>query len=213
MSLEGVPQRLYDSLQDHKMAFTVGVGTILVNALAPEAFVVYADDSFGRQAALALPSVIPVDELTPSRAVNIGSQAAFIAGTLVLADHEIKRGTTTKWGLLGTAVLSQGAACGFDALADRTWLTPEEKKLPDIGNSSVILGILTKFALDHFPDTRQRLAGAALGTIAVGATVGAYAVEGNQGGKLGMVSHAAGIAAGVLAHWLGKWFKAPARQV
>jgi hypothetical protein len=265
MSLEGVPGRIYDSFQNHKMAVTVGVGTALVNALAPEAFLVHADDSLSRQARLALFSAIPVDEVTGNRTADIVTQSAFIAGTLVVADHELKRGTTTKLGLLGTAVLSQGAACGFDALADRTWLTPEEKKLPDVGNSSVVLGLLTKFALDHFPDTkrpwlkarqdspetqgdegdrpkplkdkylqtavnalnpkvldvltreeygatRQRLASAALGTMAVGATVGVYVVEGNQGGKLGMISHAAGIAAGALAHWLGKWFKAPSKK-
>ncbi|HZL07639.1 MAG TPA: hypothetical protein VFC50_00395 [Candidatus Dormibacteraeota bacterium] len=214
--IQNTPGWLYEGFQNAKALTTVTVGSIiLAKVLDPDLGVVTAGSSLVKQAEFAFPSIIPDAPIT-GEPYDLGIDVAFTAATLAVAGQELNNGHTTKKGLLGTATLAQVLASGWDAIADRTWLNPAEKKLPDDGDSSVLGGILTKAALDHFWAARQNeefgtgkklLVGAGLGTVALMSTVGALAAEGSQGGKLDMISHAAGITAGAIAHFVGRFLK------
>jgi|GEM_PF-2888867 len=176
---------------------------VLANTVGREALVVHADDPLLEQAKLSIFSAFPAPSLGDyGRTVNVGTQ---IATTVV--SLECARSTTGASGLAGTAVAAQLAACGADAAVERTgWLSHAERAQEDVGFSAIGVAWFTKFLLDRAQASQERgqrwLAGA--GVFAGSAVIGLPLYEGSQGGKLDAVSHAAGLAIGVLAHKQGQ---------
>jgi hypothetical protein len=211
MSLENVPQRIHDGFQYARTAAVVSAGTVLFNVLLPHEFIVRDTDSIGKQALLAYPSALPDPSITGDRAHDVAVDTTFTALGTGLAAYEVGKGNTTPWGMVGVVGLSQ-AAGSIATGAISPILTPAERAEPNVGNSSILAGIVAKASMDHLAIARQRgekkkaaaiVAGQTALTLA--ATFGAYVLEGSNGGLEDAVAHLAGIAAGVAAYFVGKW--------
>ena len=165
---------------------------------------VYANDPFSTQAERSLQSALP----TPVMTGNLLADFAIQASETILTT-EIVRRTSSARQLLGSAIVSQLLSCGVDALVERTgWLSAAERMQPDVGFSAISAAWLSKFFLDRADRARTPLrknlwrAGMAVygGTI----TVGYYFLNGPNGGKLDLTSHATGVAVGMAAYALGR---------
>lgn len=213
MSPRNVTHYLQEGFQRTRTAATVSAGTLLFNVLFPHEFIVRDTDSLGKQALLAYPSALPDPSIFGNRTLDVGIDTIFTAVGAGLAAHEVKKGNTTPLGTVGVVGLSQ--AVGSVATgAISPILSPTERAEPNVGNSSILAGIIAKASMDHLAIAIQRSEKKKVAAIVAGqtaltilATAGAYAFEGSNGGLEDTFAHLAGIAAGVFAHFVGngKW--------
>jgi len=176
------------------------IGEVLSRTALPE-MIVHADDDFGKQMAMALPSALPTPEMIGSPAVDTALQIS-IAGVSL----ETARRTTSRRELVATAVGAQALACLVDAGVDRLgWLNPVEKAQEDVGFSAIYVAWLTKFLFDKRAQAKtasERLRYA--GSIAAGAAaIVGLALMDSKGVKLDLSAHFSGAVAGWTAHRRG----------
>lgn len=206
-NLGNVPRQAWELAKSARYAVAFAAGMLALGAMGGDAFEVRADDPLYKQAALALPSAFPVPEVTGNEALDLGIQTSTAVAAFEAARH------TSTWRELGlTAVGAQLASCALDAGVERTgWLSPEERVQKDVGFSSISIAWATKFLLDRSigaEDEKNRWMWRGAAAAFAGAmTAGAYLVEGSNGGKLDVVAHFGGLAAGAVAYRLGEWRK------
>jgi hypothetical protein len=176
------------------------LGEVLGRTVLPET-VVHANDPFDKQMIMDLPSALPTPEMTGIQPLDTALQIGAAGVGL-----EAARRTTSRRGLLVTAVGAQALACVVDAGVERSgWLSPGEKAQEDVGFSSIYVAWLTKFLLDKLAQAqtaREKLryvSGLAAGAAAI---VG-LAMMDSKGMKLDLSAHTSGALVGVVAHARG----------
>ena len=204
---------LSNKLADFRVTAAVTIGLIFANAFNNDPLIVRGNDSLAKKAALALPSALPAPDISGNRLADIGLEI----GTSAISIEAARRTSTLKE--LGTvAVGAQLSACAVNALVENgSWLNQTEKSQEDIGFSAISVAWFTKFLLDRSASSEnnrsKNLWRASAALFAGAMTVGAYFVENNNGGKLDMLSHGAGITVGVLGYLFGHWRKAHKSEV
>jgi hypothetical protein len=203
--VENLAHRTREYLRDAKVSLGVCALMAFSNIFVDrQDMMVYANDPLTRQALLAFPSALPTPEVTGNPAADLAIQCASTALTT-----EIARRSSTSRQLIGTAITAQAVSCGVDALVERTgWLSVFERSQPDVGFSAISAAWFGKLFLDRAQRAktplRRNLWRAGLAVYGGTITAGYYFLNGAEGGKLDLTSHAAGLVVGVAAHFIGQ---------
>jgi hypothetical protein len=200
---ENLLARAYDRLQNTYLALGVCATLAVANLVDPQELMVHADDTLSIQAERAYPSALYQPATVVHPITHLGIPVAETAATIAFAQT-----TTSQRKLLGMAAASQAFACGADAMVDRIWLAPIERTQPDVGFSSISDAWISKCLLDHADRRRSPYARWGLRALTLAGagfvTVGEFMMNGADGGKLDLSSHAAGILVGLTTYAIDK---------
>lgn len=178
------------------------LGEVLGRTALPE-MVVHANDPFGEQMKMSLPSALPTPEVSGYASVDTAIQIGLAAGSLEFARH-----TTSRRGLLATALGAQAVACLADAGVERSGLMSQtERAQEDVGFSSVSTAWFTKFLFDKRSQA-ETAAERRQYTRYIWQFAGALAVISMVDGKtrkLDIPAHASAFVMGYAAHKIGRY--------
>jgi hypothetical protein len=206
-SIGEVSHRAWDVAKNARMSVLVSAGMLLANVVDPDALSMHADASIGERARMAIPSALPAPEITGNQPFDI----SIAIGATVVGLESVRRTSTAKE-IVAMGFGAQVLSCALDAGVEQTgWLDKAEGIQEDVGFSAIGTAWFSKFLLDRSTSAKSKkeslLWKAGFVAFAGAVTVGAYLVEGSNGGKLDMVAHFGGLVVGALAHRLGKWRK------